>query len=70
MSKPLFKCELSETKSSLIARLHLTNIITIVPPHRGVGLQAFTNEEELRDFIKKLLCTEVDKMIIIPPKAD
>jgi len=57
-----FKCEITETSRDIIARLYLHNLIFIVPPHRGIGLQSFTNEEELRTLIKKILCEHVDKM--------
>lgn len=64
MSK--IKCELKETKRDLVARVTIPNYMFVVPPHRGVSLdQAFTNEKELKEVIKKMLSEAVDNMEVV-----
>jgi len=60
------KCELTETPQELIARLTMPNYLFVVPPHRATGLgQSFTNEDELKECIKKMLVEAVDNMEVV-----
>ena len=61
---------LSETDGQLFARLDVPNYHAMVPVHRFSQHGAFTNDEELRAFVKRLILKELETMEIIPPKEE
>lgn len=67
MEKNNIIAKLSNSSSGdLILRLDVPIYLVLVPPHRAdCNFNMYTNEEELKEFVKKLLTEKVDFMEII-----